>query len=238
VGVKMETTNLLEQNLFHEAVVGNVIDELKKLKLAPKDYINIANALLDLALNKSVEKINIVEHLIDDVKLVLPISYEDVIIRKLNFAKDKKLIETWTSNDFGKEFLLSRIDNEEYKVEDLLHDEKNIFGIVETADKIPIGILGFLNHDKVNKKAELRKLIGNREYSGKGFGKKASKIWISYGLNTVGLRKIYIYTFDTNLRNIRINKELGFNLEGMFKAENICNEEVKDIIRMALIAKR
>jgi len=234
----METTDILEQNLFHEAVVGNVIDELKKLKLAPKDYINIANALLDLALNKTIEKTNNLEHLLSNNKFNFPITYEDIVIRKLNFSKDKKLIETWTSSDFGKEFLLSRIENIESKVEDLLQDEKNIFGIVETPNKIPFGVLGFLNYDKVNKKAELRKLIGNDEYRRKGFGKKATKVWISYGLNTIGLRKIYIYTFDTNLRNIRINKELGFNLEGMFKAENICGEEIKDIIRMALIAKR
>ena len=234
----METTDLLEQNLFHEAVVGNVIDELKKLKLAPKDYINIANALLDLALNKSVETTINSNHLLIDDKFTFPITYEDIIIRKLNFSKDKKLIETWTGTDFGKEFLLSRIDNVESKVEDILQDEKNIFGIVQTTNKIPIGVLGFLNHDQVNKKAELRKLIGNDAYRGKGLGKKATKVWISYGLNSVGLRKIYIYTFDTNLRNIRINKELGFNLEGMFKSENIFGDEIKDIIRMALIAKK
>ena len=233
----MENTNLLEQDLFHEAIVGNIIDELKKLKLAPKDYINIANALLDLALIKPVAKTNNIDNVIKDKKLDFPISYEDLVIRKLNFAKDKKLIEAWTSSESGKEFLLSRIENIESKAEDLLQDEKNIFGVVETTDKIPIGVMGYLNYDTVNKKAELRKIIGNDEFRSKGFGKKATKVWISYGLNTIGLRKIYIYTFDTNLRNIRINKELGFTLEGMFKAENICNWEIKDILRMALIAK-
>jgi len=234
----MENTNLLEHDLFHEAVVGNIIEELRKLKLTPKDYINIANALLDLALYKPVEKTNNIDHLLKDKKPDLPIAYEDLIIRKLDFPKDKKIIEIWTGTDFGKEFLLSRIENVRSKVEDLLQDEKNIFGIVESSDKVPFGVLGYLNYDKENKKAELRKLIGNDEFRGKGLGKKATKVWISYGLNTIGLRKIYIYTFDTNLRNIRINKELGFNLEGMFKAENICDGEVKDILRMALIANK
>jgi RimJ/RimL family protein N-acetyltransferase len=95
--------------------------------------------------------------------------------------------------------------------------------------------MGYLNHDPVNKKAELRKLIGEGEYRGHGLGKKSTKLWLSYGVHTLGLRKIYIYTFDTNMRNIRINRELGFHLEGVFKEENVISGVVKDIVRMAFI---
>jgi RimJ/RimL family protein N-acetyltransferase len=51
----------------------------------------------------------------------------------------------------------------------------------------------------------------------------------------LNLRKIYLYTYDTNLRNIRINRDMGFQLEGVFKQENIDNNVPKDILRMAYI---
>jgi len=235
----MDKPNSFEELMLGDTILYNIVQELKHLKLLPRDYINIANSLLDLAINKPTEKPVTSNNFITNEKINFPLHFEDISIRHLNYSKDAKIIKEWTSNDFGKEFLLSRIDNKETNVDDLLNDKQNIFGIIETLelDKMPIGILGFLQHDKVNNKAELRKLIGNSDFRGKGLGKKATKIWISYGLNTLKLRKIFIYTFETNLRNIRINSELGFNLEGIFKAENIYNGEAKDIIRMALVAK-
>lgn len=233
----MDDSIHLEHSFLTETVLDNTIKELKKLKLSSKDYVNMANSLLDIAINghksSQVEEIN---YLIDEL-IDFPISYEDISIKKFNNKKHKKLIEEWTSNEFGKEFLLSRIDNVERNLDELINDEANIFGIIETKDGIPIGVMGYLHYDQSNNKAELRKLIGNREYSGKGFGKKATKAWISFGLNKLKLRKIFTYTYDTNLRNIRINRDLGFNLEGVFKAENFYKGEPKDILRMALLTK-
>lgn len=232
----MDKPNSFEELMLGDTILYNIVQELKHLKLLPRDYINIANSLLDLAINKPAEKPVTSDYYITNKKNNFPLHFEDILIRQLNYSKDVKLLKEWTSNDFGKEFLLSRIDNKETKVEELLSDKQNIFGIIESTSKVPIGVLGFLQHDIVNNKAELRKLVGNSDFRGKGLGKKATKLWISYGLNSLKLRKIFIYTFETNLRNIRINSELGFNLEGIFKAENIYNGEAKDIIRMALIA--
>jgi len=110
-----------------------------------------------------------------------------------------------------------------------------IFGIVCTPDGTPFGIVGYLNHDREQRKAELRKLIGDPAMRGKGYGKKATKLWLSYGIHGLRLRKIYLYTFDTNLRNIRLNEELGFKLEGIYRAENIIDGIPKDVIRMGLL---
>jgi len=234
----MEDSIHLQNSFLTETVLNNTIDELKKLNLSSKDYINLADSLLDIAI--SGHKTRQVEEEVNysiDKKIDFPIIFEDIVINKFDNKKHKKLLEEWTNNEFGKEFLLSRIDNVERNLDELISDKTNIFGIIENEDKIPIGIMGYLHYDKLNNKAELRKLIGNRNYSGKGFGKKATKAWVSFGLNKLKLRKIFIYTFDTNLRNIRINRELGFNLEGVFKSENMDRDTPKDILRMALITK-
>lgn len=232
----MNDTIQLEDALLTDTILDRTIEDLKHLKLTSKEYVNIANALLDLAINghKTIEQPD--SKFLTDLKLDFPICYDDIIIEKFKPKKHKKLLQAWTETEYGKEFLLSRIDNVERSLEELLNDDTNIFGIIETSDKKPIGVMGYLNYDKVNNKAELRKLIGENEFKHKGYGKKATEAWISYGLHTLKIRKIYIYTFDTNLRNIRINRELGFNLEGIFKAENIYNGAAKDIIRMSLIA--
>ena len=233
----MNETIQLEDVLLTDTILEKTIEDLKHLKLTSKEYVNIANALLDLAINghRSIDLHD--GDFLKDMKLDFPIRYDDIVIEKIKPRKHKKLLQEWTESEYGKEFLLSRIDNVERSLDDLMNDESNIFGIIETKDKTPIGVMGYLNYDKENNKAELRKLIGDTEYTHKGLGKKASEAWISYGLHTLKIRKIYIYTFDTNLRNIRINRELGFNLEGIFKAENIYNGAARDILRMSLITK-
>jgi len=232
----MNDTIQLEDTLLTDTILEKTIDDLKHLKLQSKEYVNIANALLDLAINGNKAYEMPGGEFLSDLKLDFPIRYEDIIIEKIKPRKHKKLLQAWTETEHGKAFLLSRIDNIEKSLDDMLEDESNIFGLIVAPDKTPIGVMGYLNYDKVNNKAELRKLIGESAYTNKGFGKKASEAWISYGLHTLKIRKIYIYTFDTNLRNIRINRELGFKLEGIFKAENIYDGTAMDIIRMALMA--
>lgn len=233
----MEESIHLQNSFLTETVLSTTINELKKLNLSSKDYVNLANSILDIAINgNKVNQVEEVDYLIDE-KIDFPITYEDIVIIPFENKKHKKLLNEWTSSESGKEFLLSRIDNVERNLDELINDKGNIFGIIQTKDKTPIGVMGYLHYDKLNNKAELRKLIGNRDYSGKGFGKKATKAWITFGLNRLKLRKIFIYTYDTNLRNIRINRDLGFNLEGVFKAENLDKDVPKDILRMALIRR-
>lgn len=231
----MEESIHLQNSFLTETVLSTTINELKKLNLSSKDYVNLANSILDIAINgNKVNQVEEVDYLIDE-KIDFPITYDDIVIIPFENKKHKKLLTEWTRSESGKEFLLSRIDNIERNLDELINDKGNIFGIIQTKDKTPIGVMGYLHYDKLNNKAELRKLIGNRDYSGKGFGKKATKAWITFGLNRLKLRKIFIYTYDTNLRNIRINRDLGFNLEGVFKAENLDKDVPKDILRMALI---
>ncbi len=193
----MEDSIHIQNSFLTETVLNNTINELKKLNLSPKDYVNLANALLDIAINghKTPQVEEEVNYSIDK-KIDFPIRYEDITINKFDNKNHKKFLEEWTNNEFGKEFLLSRIDNVERSLDELINDKANIFGIIETQDKIPIGVLGYLHYDKLNNKAELRKLIGNRDYSGKGFGKKATKAWVTFGLNKLKRSALTLKVFS------------------------------------------
>ena len=100
-----------------------------------------------------------------------------------------------------------------------------------------VGFGPFLNYDVNHLKAELRKMIGNPKYRGKGYAKEATKLWINYGFCNLDLKKIYLNTFDTNIRNIRLNEEVGFRVEGILGNEVFVDGEYKDVLRMGLWRK-
>lgn len=228
-------TVTLNEELTRDIIIKSIINELNDFHLLPKEYINLASSILDLATKVQTNHISQNDEKIIETFESLPIEFEDLKISELDYKKNKKIIHKWIDNEVARDFIHSRIDDIEFEPEEFFMNKKNIFGLIET-DKKPIGIMGFLHYDKKNNKAELRKLIGEKGYRGKGLGKKSTKLWLSYGLYGLKLRKIYLYTFETNLLNIRINREMGFQLEGVFKQENIDDNISKDIIRMAYLA--
>jgi RimJ/RimL family protein N-acetyltransferase len=227
-------TEPLNEELTRDIIFKSIVSELNNFHLLPKEYISLASSILDLATKTPTNDVIKNNGKITDKFTSLPIKFNDLQISELNYKKNKKIIYKWIESESGHDFIYSRIDDAEFLPEEFFLNKKNIFGLIEM-DKKFIGILGFLHHDEKNNKAELRKLIGDPEYRGKGLGKKSTKLWLNYGLNGLKLRKIYLYTYDTNLRNIRINREMGFQLEGVFKQENIENNVTKDILRMAYL---
>lgn len=225
----------VDPEITKDIIIQSVIYVLKKFDLQPKDYIHVANALLDMAIHgKDDTPPKTFEPVALKPNAKLPISIDDISIREVDLKKDKQNIVEWLENIQGRDFFLSRIDDIEIAADAIIRDPKHIFGLV-LKEGHPIGIMGYMNYDKKNKKAELRKIIGEMDYRGKGYGKKATNLWLSYGLTCLNLRKIYLYTYDTDLRNIRINMEMGFQLEGIFRKENLYPDGAKDILRMAYV---
>jgi diamine N-acetyltransferase len=129
--------------------------------------------------------------------------------------------------------LLSTTTKQILDVTSLKKDEKNIFATICLKNGDQIGLLAILNVDPSSKKGEMRKMIGEIEHRGKGFAKEATEVWLDYCTNFVGLNKIYINTVETNIRNIAINRNLGFSVEGLLKKECIIDNIEHDVLRMA-----
>lgn len=92
----------------------------------------------------------------------------------------------------------------------------------------PIVALEHLDHSEKQKRAELSKLIGDVASRGKGLAEEATRLWIKFGLNTLGLEKICVSTLWTQLSNIKFNERVGFRVEGVLR-----NEELIDDLRCA-----
>ena len=129
---------------------------------------------------------------------------------------------------------MSRSTARKTTLNNLINTVSNVFGVVTLPDNTPIGLVAFLDYDTLQRKTELRKLIGDPKMRGKGFAKEATKLWIQYGITKLGLKKIYLNTLDTNIRNIKLNEELGFEIEGILRNEVFFDDKSHDVLRMGL----
>lgn len=229
----------LVNELSIEVIAKSIIKEAKEIGFQKGDYLKLANLLLDSAIkidtgSQNGNNINSVYY-DPNLKFNLPLKGENILVREFNKGKDADNLKRWLEDEIGRYFILTRATSRTYKIDRLIEDENHILGIITLMDNTPIGIMAFLDYDKEQKKGELRKLIGEPAYRGKGFGKESTKLWIQYGISNLGLKKIYLNTLQTNVRNIRLNQELGFKVEGIFRNECTIDGKQYDLLRMGLV---
>jgi len=227
------TIDTLSRNFFKESL---------QYGFRYEDYLKFVNTLLEYAIESksgnAPEVINSTNGIFNSISnWALPLKTKNLIIREFHNDEDKDILLEWMKDKFGRHFLLSMTSASSHTIENLISLEKNILGVITLEDGKPIGTVAFLNHDIENQKAELRKLIGDPTFRGKGYGKEATKYWIKYGFEKLNLKKIYLNTTDTNFHNIRINEELGFKVEGILRDEILFDGTPHDVLRMGLVNK-
>lgn len=225
-----------------EALSRNFYKEAHDYGFKYEDYVRFVNSLLDFAITTNNGNFNpskIQEEKQTFIKNAnidsMPLECEELIIEDFSKRKDAGIIENWMKDDEGRYFLLSIGSAKFMNLDEVLSNKSNRIGIVKLKDRTPIGITAFLNFDEKQNKAELRKIIGEPGMRGKGYAKKASRLWTEYGLKTLGLRKIYLNTINTNIRNVKLNEKLGFRVEGVLKSEIHFDGEYHDVLRMGLL---
>jgi RimJ/RimL family protein N-acetyltransferase len=205
------------------------------------EFVKFVNAVLDKAMaDASAAQTEAQPVALPPVSAVdagtLPLEGERVVIRTFDPATDFATLERWLGDRRGRDFLLSRVTAKRADVRELVADGTSAFGMITLRDATPVGTVAFLDHDPVQRKAEMRKLIGEPDQRGKGLAREASELWIRYGLAGLGLKKIYVSTFHTNVRNVRLNQELGFKVEGILRNEVLVDGRYQDVLRMGLWA--
>ena len=229
----------MRDSITVEAISKTILNETSKWGFKPSDYISLVNGLLDLSLIKSTknESKEKNEEKSKRGKLDFPLLGKQIQVRLFDKDTDYKIVQDWLKDEAGGWFLLSRSSSSGKTLQQLLEDKRNIFGMISLLDSTPIGLMGFLNYDQNNHKAEMRKLIGEEIHRGKGYAKEATMLWIRYGINNLGLKKIYLNAIENNIRNVTLNKELGFQIEGILRKEFVINNEYYDVIRMGYIVE-
>jgi RimJ/RimL family protein N-acetyltransferase len=201
------------------------------------DYLRLVNHILDATMREKkstspIEALPEKDALTKTAKM--PLVGERIIIKSYDKDIHLELLQKWVGDEIGRYFLLSCLSTDSPKVEDMINSESSHIGIITMPDLTPIGIVAFIDFNCYQRRAEMRKMIGEKSYRGKGLAKEASRLWIEYGLQALDLHKIYLNTLDTNLRNIKLNEELGFKVEGILRNEVFYDGIYHDVLRMGL----
>jgi len=166
----------------------------------------------------------------------LPLEGPRVTIRHFGEPGDRGLLDGWVADAEGRFFLLSTASGRTHDVDALLNrvaSGHNLVGMVIFEGR-PVGCVAYLDHDAEQRRAELRKMIGDPGLRRRGLGREAAELWVGYGLGALGLKKIYLNTLVTHIRNITLNEELGFRVEGILRNEVLVDGEHRDVLRMGL----
>jgi len=221
-----------------EAIARNLFKEAQRYGFHQMDYLRLVNYLLDLS-GRTAERerqpdteTNLPHRIMSPQ---MPLNGNGIRIREFDAGRDRPLLARWLEDAYGRFFLLSSITAKTLDIDQVLRSDQNILGVIVLPDDTPIGMMAFLDVDRRQEKAELRKLIGEQRYRGRGFARQATALWIHYGLYGLGLKKIYLKTLQTNIRNIRLNEALGFRVEGILRKEFYVDGEHHDVLRMALL---
>lgn len=109
-----------------------------------------------------------------------------------------------------------------------IKDSQTRYDAVILCNEIEVGIIGLLNVDLKNRKAEYYITLGEREYAGKGIATIASKLLLEYAFKELGLNKIYLFTEVDNIRAQKLFERIGFVREGRVNQDLIINNKKID----------
>ncbi|MDJ0793312.1 MAG: GNAT family protein [Woeseiaceae bacterium] len=229
--IPQETIRAFSRSIFKEA---------SKYGFGKVDVIKMINELLDLC-SAGVKK-DVAGDLAtgdeSDLAAVdcrsLPLVGARLSIREYVEAQDREYLESWLSDRYGRYFVLSCATARRITLESLCQSASTHLGMITSPEGQPIGAMAFLDHSKDQERAELRKLIGDKASRGQGLAEEATRLWIRYGFQGLGLKKIYVSTLQTQIANIKLNEDIGFEVEGLLRNELLIDGQRHDVLRMGI----
>ena len=166
----------------------------------------------------------------------MQIKNDDILIRDFK-KEDIKIKIEWINNSENNTFLHYNIP---LNYDDTLNwyiNKNNLQRrdcIIEYKS-VPVGLIGLLQIDNINKKAELYITIGNTEYKRKGIAFKSINIILEYGFCELNLNKIYLNVDADNLPACNLYEKVGFKQEGYFVKDLMHKNKLIDRKRYALL---
>ena len=115
-------------------------------------------------------------------------------------------------------------------------DENNVIMMaVDKDSKEVFGLVGLYEIHDTAKKAEMRIIIGNKEYWGKGYGTELSELINYYGFDRLNLHRIYLGFTAANEAAKRAYEKAGYVEEGILRDDIYRNSKYYNSIRMAIL---
>jgi len=117
------------------------------------------------------------------------------------------------------------------------HPANIVFAIVDRQTDNHIGNIGLFGISWLNRVAEVRGILGNRNFWGGGYGFEAYRLTISYAFDRLNLRRIVAGIRADNVRTRALVKKLGFVEEGCAREHYLRNEQPYDVVMIGLLRR-
>ncbi|WP_420177132.1 GNAT family N-acetyltransferase [Kerstersia gyiorum] len=142
------------------------------------------------------------------------------LIKRVEYINDPAVQET-----LNFDYPTSLAKTEAWFSKNVLAPNRVDFAIEDTDGNI-IGFAGYINLDRVTRKAELYIFIGRDFWSG-GYGREAYKLLTNYGFIELGLNRVYGYQLDHNIKANNSVKKIGWSIEGFLKEDIYSHGKIK-----------
>ncbi len=112
-------------------------------------------------------------------------------------------------------------------------DDIAAFGLHEPPDGRLVGSSQLVGIDRARRSAELRIRIGEAAARGRGLGTEAVELLVRFGHEDLGLDRVWLEVFTTNLPAIGAYEKAGFIREGERRAAAVIGGRPHDVLVMA-----
>ncbi|BCZ28016.1 spermidine N1-acetyltransferase [Claveliimonas bilis] len=168
------------------------------------------------------------------------ISYEDIDLREFEKSDIPQKVE-WINNPLNNQYLHYDIPLKVDKTLQWFYEKDNsrrMDCIIEHKGK-PVGLIGLIQIDRINSKAEYYITIGETQYKHKGIATKATKAILNYAFSNLKLHKVYLTVDAENKQAIQLYEKIGFKREGYFIDDlyRSKNGQYIDRIRYAVVQR-
>lgn len=150
----------------------------------------------------------------------------------------------WLNDPDVRQFLLmhqplSRAQEERWFEGQLSRSDELILAIEvrEGREWVHIGNVGLHRLDLKNRTAVLGIVIGEKDFWGRGFGREAIRVLLCYAFLELGLHRVELETFSSNVRALRCYEAVGFKKVGVRRQAFFRDGAFHDVIIMDLLAE-
>lgn len=163
----------------------------------------------------------------------------NITLRKFTAADIPNKVR-WINNESNNTYLHYELPLEIEKTQrwfEAIKERSDRYDAVIEVDGVSIGVIGLLNIDIVNLKAEYYITLGEISYKRKGISYVASKQLLKYAFEVLGLNKVYLNVDLNNIAACNLYEKLDFKCEGIFKEDMMHRGQMIDRKRYAILKK-
>lgn len=110
-----------------------------------------------------------------------------------------------------------------------------VFAIETVEDGLAIGTCQLVDINWLHRSAELRIRLGEDAARGRGFGTEAVRLLADFAFIDLGLHRVALHVFATNLRAIKAYEKAGFSREGVLRDAAWIEGRWMDVVVMSTL---